>query len=130
MSRINFGIISEALKRLDTDLMDISRKMPVVNPDGTEGETDVLTPLYTNLPCHISFTSADNPDTNTVDAKPIITGLKINCSLDIDLQKGDYITARKLDDDGNILEVYSGIIGFPKTTESRKSAEMEMRTDV
>ena len=45
-------------------------------------------------------------------------------------QKGDYITARKLDANGTVLETYKGIIGFPTVTESRKSAEMEMRTDV
>ena len=46
------------------------------------------------------------------------------------IQKGDYITAKKLDNQGIVLETYKGIIGFPTVTESRKSAEMEMRTDI
>lgn len=130
MDKINFGIISNALKLLDTDIMDIGRRVEVVNPDGTTGETNPQIPLYTNIPCHISFVTADNPDANTVDTKPTITGLKINCSLEVDLQKGDYITAKKLDNQGIVLETYKGIIGFPTVTESRKSAEMEMRTDI
>ena len=130
MEKINFGIMSNALTMLDTDKMDIGRRTEVTNPDGTTGETNPQTPLYTDVPCHISFVTADNPDAGTVDTKPTITGLKINCSLDVDIQKGDYIIARKLDADGTVLETYKGIIGFPTVTESRKSAEMEMRTDM
>ena len=130
MEKINFGIISNALTMLDTDKMDIGRRIEVTNPDGTTGETNPQTPLYTDVACHISFVTADNPNAGTVDTKPTITGLKINCSLDVDIQKGDYITARKLDANGTVLETYKGIIGFPTVTESRKSAEMEMRTDV
>jgi hypothetical protein len=130
MDKVNFGIISKALEVLDTDKMDIGRRVEIENPDGTTGETNPENPIYTNIPCHISFVSADNPDSNSVDTKPIITGLRINCSLDVDLQNGDYITASKLNASGEVLEVYKGIIGFPTVTESRKSAEMEMRTDV
>lgn len=130
MDKINFGVISDALTALDTDKMNIGRKQTITNPDGTTGETNPNTPLYENIPCHISFVTADNPDANTVDTKPTVTGLKINCSLAVDIQKGDYITAKKLDFNGNVLEIYKGIIGFPTVTESRKSAEMEMRTDV
>lgn len=130
MDKINFGIISNALTLLDTDKMDIGRRTPIINPDGTEGETNPEEPIYKDVPCHISFVSSDNPDPNTVDTKPVITGLTINCELTVDLQKGDYITAYKLDNEGNVLETYKGIIGFPQTTESRKSAEMEMRTDI
>lgn len=130
MNKINFGVMSEALKLLDTDKMDIGRKTEIVNPDGTTGETNPKVPLYTDIPCHISFITADNPDSNTVDVEPTITGLDINCALEVDLQKGDYITAKKLDNTGNILETYIGIIGYPTVTQSRKSALMEMRTDI
>lgn len=127
MNKVNFGIMSKALEIFDTDKIDIGRRIEIENPDGTTGETNPNQPIYTNIPCHISFISADNPDSNSVDTKPIITGLRINCSLDVDLQNGDYITAYKLDNKGNVLETYKGVIGFPTVTESRKSAEMEMR---
>ena len=130
MDKVNFGMISEALQIMDTDKMDISRKTPIKNPDGTTGETSNIEPFYKDVPCHISFKTADNPDSGTIDIEPIITGVQINCSLDVDLQKDDYITAYKLDANGNILETYTGIIGFPTVTQSRKSALMEMRTNI
>ena len=130
MDKINFGVISSALSKLDTDEMDISRKSQITNPDGTIGETPSTVAIYEKVPCHISFVSSDNPNVASVDSKPIIVGLRINCDLSVDLQKGDYITARKLDHTGAVLETYVGIIGSPKVTESRKSAEMEMRTEI
>lgn len=130
MKKINFGMMSSALELFDTDKIDIGRRTEIENPDGTTGETNPEEPLYKDIPCHISFISADNPDSNSVDTKPIITGLRINCSLDVDLQNGDYITAYKLNSKGETLEIYKGIIGFPTVTESRKSAEMEMRVDI
>ena len=130
MEKINFEVIGKAMKVFDTDKMDIYRNSNIINPDGTTGESDIKVPLYENIPCHISFVTADNPDNSTVDTKPIITGLKINCSLEVDLQNGDYIIASKLSNAGEVLEVYKGIIGHPTVTQSRKSAEMEMRTDI
>lgn len=130
MDKINFEPIGEAMRAFDTDKMDISRRMEVQNPDGTTGETGITTPIYTNVPCHIAFITSDNPDPNTIDTKPIVVGLQINCGLEVDLQNNDYITAYKLADNGDVLETYTGTIGFPTTSQSRKSAEMQMRTDV
>ena len=130
MNKVNFEVIGKKLQVFDTDKIDIGRRTSIINPDGTEGETNPNIPIYTDIPCHISFIRADNPNSNTVDTKPIIVGLQINCDLSVDLQKGDYITAYKLADNGDILEVYKGIIGYPEVTQSRKSAQMEMRTDV
>ena len=129
--KINFEPIGKAMQMFDTDLIDIGRRLPILNPDGTEGETSPEIPIYTKVPCHISFISADNPNTDTADTKPIIVGLQINCSLDTDLQNGDYIVAYKMANDSTtILETYKGIIGEPTVTQSRKSAEMKMETDI
>ena len=130
MKKIDFSIIGKYMEIFDTDIMDIGRKITIQNPDGTTGETNPENPLYKDVPCHISFRTADNPDGDTVDIEPIITGVQINCSLDIDIQKDDYIVAKKLDFEGNVLEIYKGTIGFPTVTQSRKSALMEMRTDI
>lgn len=131
MEKINFEPLGKVLKAFDTDLIDISRRMEIENPDGTTGETTIDTPVYTDIPCHISFINADNPNPENVDTKPIITGLEINCDLEVDLQNGDYITAKKMANDGKtVLEIYHGTIGFPTVTQSRKSAIMQMRTDV
>lgn len=130
MEKINFEPIGEFIQAFDTDKMDIARRMTVVNPDGTTGETMSGTPLYENVACHISFSNIDNPNPNTAPTRPIIEALTINCPVTVDLQNGDFITAYKLAYDGTVLETYTGVIGEPSTSMSRKSASMQVRTDV
>lgn len=130
MKKINFEPIGKAMQAFDTDLMDIYRRIEITNPDGTTGESSMEEPLYKGIPCHIAFINADNPNPETIDTKPIIVGIQINCALDVDLQNNDYIKAYKLSDSGETLETYQGVIGFPTTSQSRKSAQMQMRTDV
>lgn len=130
MKKINFEPIGEALKIFDTDLIDISRRLEIINPDGTSGETNTPTPLYSKVPCHVAFISADNPDSESVDTRPIVVGLQINCSLDIDIKNGDYVKAYKMANDGKtVLETYIGLVGEPTVSQSRKSVEMKMETD-
>ena len=130
MEKINFEPIGEAMTAFDTDKIDIYRRMQVLNPDGTTGETMNNVPLYKDVFCHISFNNVDNPDPNTAPTRPIIKALTINCALDVDLQNGDYITAYKLAYDGSVIETYVGVIGEPSSSMSRKSATMQVRTDV
>lgn len=130
MNKINFEPIGKAMKAFDTDKIDIGRRTSIVNPDGTEGETTPTTPIYTDVPCHISFSNYDNPDPNTAETRPVNKSLVINCSLDVDLQNGDFITAYKLDNSGNVIETYSGVIGEPTSSQSRKTANMEVRTNI
>lgn len=129
MKKINFEPIGEALKMFDTDKITIYRRTEIENPDGTTGETSLDTPMYEDIPCHVAFITADNPDGATADTQPIIIGLQINCSLDVDIQAGDYIEAKKLSDSGEVLETYQGMIGEPSVSQSRKSAQMKMETD-
>lgn len=131
MQKVNFEKIGKVMQAFDTDLMDIHRRMPIKNPDGTIGETTEELPVYTNVACHISFVTADNPNTETSDTQPIIVALRINCPLVVDIKNGDYIKCYKMAADGKtILETYQGIIGEPTVSQSRKSAEMKMETDV
>lgn len=130
MNKINFEPIGEAMKAFDTDKMDIGRRIEIENPDGTTGETTPEQPIYTNVPCHISFSNVDNPDPNTAETRPIIKSLTINCSVDIDLQNGDLVTAYKLANDGTVIESYTGTIGEPTTSMSRKTADMEVRMNI
>lgn len=130
MQKINFEPIGEAMKAFDTDKMDIARKQEIQNPDGTIGETGLDTPLYTGIACHISYSQVDNPDPNTSETKPIIQMLTINCPIDTDLQNGDLVTAYKLANDGTTIETYIGTIGEPISSMSRKTAEMQVRTNI
>ena len=129
-NKINFEPIGEALKAFDTDKIDIGRKVEIINPDGTTGETSAETPLYKDIACHISFKEIDNPDPNTAETMPILKALQINCPLEVDLQNGDLITAYKLSANGTIIETYTGLIGEPSSSMSRKSAEMQVKANI
>lgn len=130
MQKINFEPIGEIIQAFDTDKMDIGRRVEIQNPDGTTGWTDPTTPIYTDIACHLSFKSVDNPDPDTAETRPILQALVISCPLSVDLQNGDFITAYKLSYAGNIIETYEGVIGEPTSSMSRKSASMQVRTDV
>ena len=130
MNKVNFEPIGKAMKAFDTDKMDIGRATEVENPDGTTGETMPNQPMYSNVPCHISFSNVDNPDPNTAETKPIIKNLTINCSVDVDLQNGDLVTVYKLANDGSVIESYTGTIGEPTASMSRKTADMEVRMNI
>ena len=130
MGKINFEPIGDAMTAFDTDKINIGRRMQIVNPDGTIGETSPTTPIYTDIYCHLSFNDIDNPDGNTAPTRPIIKALTINCPLSVDLQNGDYITAFKLAYDGTVIETYVGVIGEPSSSMSRKSATMQVKTGV
>lgn len=129
MNKINFEPIGEAMKAFDTDKIDIARRTEIINPDKTTGETTLDVPLYTDVACHISFEFLDNPDPSTAETRPIIKALTINCALEVDLKNGDLITAYKLANNGNIIEKYVGVIGEPSSSQSRKSATMQVRTN-
>lgn len=130
MEKINFEPIGEAMKAFDTDKMNIGRRQEIQNPDGTSGETEPTTPIYEDVPCHISFVQVDNPDPNTVETRPVIKALKISCPIEVDLQNGDLVTAFKLAADGSVIETYVGVIGEPSSSMSRKTAEMQVRTNI
>ena len=130
MDKINFEPIGEKMKAFDTDKIDIGRRIEIVNPDGTTGETMPDVPIYKGIACHISFSNVDNPDPNTAETRPIIKALTINCPVDVDLQNGDLVTAYKLAADGSVIESYTGTIGEPTTSMSRKTADMEVRMNI
>lgn len=111
-------------KFFDRDKMSIGRRMVVVLPDGREEETGPEKPLYTNVKCHIVITSADNPNPTNVVSNPVVKALTINCDVKEDLRNGDFITAYKLDEKGDVLAVYQGIIGEPSFSEGRQDVTM------
>lgn len=111
---INFEIISNIVhKNFDTDFIDIKR-------NGIE--------IYSNVPCNIQINSADNPDTTAIDVVPIITSLTIHMQQYVDVQNNDYIVAKRMSKDRTILEVYTGVCGFPSVWQARKSVNMAMST--
>lgn len=116
MSGFNFGQIDNIMSELfDTDYVDIKRDV------GNE-----LQEIYSNIPCHIAFNSADNPDPMSVDTKPIIQSVNIHTPNWVDIRNNDFLVAKRMDNKGNILIVYSGRCGNPVVSQGRKKVVMSM----
>lgn len=131
MAGFNFGQIGDIVSSImDTDLIDIGRRMEIKNPDGSTGETDPTDPIYLNVACHIAFNTADNPNAASIDTAPVIVSITIHCPLYVDLQNNDYVYAHKCDYQGNILETYTGVVGFHRVDQSRQSVQMAMSRNV
>lgn len=116
MSGFNFGQIGNIISELfDTDYVDIKRD--------TSGQ---LQEIYSNILCHIAFTSTDNPNPETVDVKPIIQSLTIHFPLWVDVRNNDFIIAKRMGSNGNLLAVYSGRCGNPIVSQGRQKVLVAM----
>lgn len=96
-----------------TDKLSINRFIEVTNPDGTIGMGLPKEPVYSDVRCRISFNISDNPETTKEDSNPIYLQIKIFCSPNEDIQKGDILVANRIGDDGEVLESYNGIANLP-----------------
>lgn len=111
MKLSGFGHI---LKIMYTDKMSISRCVETENADGT---TDVSTnekPVYIDIPCRISFSATDNPESNKEDTNPKYLQIKVFCNPEVDVIKGDKLVVSKLDDNGNVITTYTGTANLPQ----------------
>lgn len=112
----DFGKIGKTISRImDSDYIDIKRDI-----------SGKLQEVYTNIPCHVSYASTDNPDPTSVDTKPIIQSLTVHLQNWVDVRNNDFIIAKKVDSNGNIATVYSGRCGNPVVSQSRKKISMQM----
>jgi hypothetical protein len=102
----------------DTDFVDIRRQVAGMSE---------LAEVYSNIPCHVEFVNADNPDPTPTDAPLILTGLRIHANTDADLQNGDFLVAKKCNSRREILKVYRGVCGQPLVSMGRQSVVMTMR---
>lgn len=105
-----------------TDKMDIRRYVDKNNDDGTTDTVMSDSPIYTNVPCRVSFSSEDNPRDNNVDDVPVKNIPKIFCKVDADIKAGDLITVKRFDDDSNVIATYTGKLGLSSTYITHKEA--------
>lgn len=96
-----------------TDTLTINRYTEIDNPDGTTGMGLPEEPLYSDVRCRISFSQSDNPESGKEDSNPIYLQVKIFCSPDVDIQKGDALVAQRIGDDSNVIATYEGIANLP-----------------
>lgn len=114
---------SGVIATMMTDKMSITRYVDKDNEDGST--TTVLSdePIYTDVPCRVSFSSdGEKPNDDEVDDVPVKTVPKVFCKLSTDLQAGDFITVTRYDDEGKIIATYSGKVGLPSVFITHKEA--------
>lgn len=119
---MKLGAFSGIITTMFTDKMDITRYVEQENPDGTTETALPDIPLYTDVGCRISFVSEENPKDGTVDDNPVKSTPKVFCKIDTDVQAGDYITLRRIGDDGSVMATFSGQIGLPSIYPTHKEA--------
>ena len=109
MELSSFG---KMLNSLYSDKMSVLRYKEVLNEDTTVSVEELETPVYTDIPCRISFTSTDNPETTKEDSNPVYLQLKVFCSAEIDVQKGDKIVVQRIKN-GSVIATYKGTANLP-----------------
>lgn len=113
---INFAQIGVTISNaFDSDRIDIKREV-----DGK------LMEIYSNVACHIAYSSVDNPDPNLIDVKPVIQSLTIHMNNYVDIRNDDYIVAKKMGANNEILFTYGGRCGNPVVSQGRKKVSMIM----
>jgi hypothetical protein len=117
---MNLGLVKKVLSKLYTDEMDITRHQEVVNTDSTTDTILPSTPLYSNIPCRISYESMEKPGDKNVDEIPLVTVPKIFCSVERDIIAGDKIVARRLDINKVVLDTIIGEAGRPSVFVTHK----------
>lgn len=117
---VNFEKISNIIsENFDIDLMDIYREV---------GGFVERQEIYSNIACNIEIVQADNPDPTAIDVTPIISSIKIHMPNWVDIRNNDYIVAKRMSNNRQIIQVYRGVCGEPATWQARKSVNMTMST--
>lgn len=119
---MRLGDFSGIIKTMFTDKMSITR---YIDKELEDSSTDTIlsgTPLYTDVPCRISFAFDENPRDNTVDDVPLKNAPKIFCDLSTDLKPGDFIEVTRFNDDGVVIATYAGKVGLPSVFITHKEA--------
>ena len=95
------------------DRMDIYRTAKSNNDDDTTDISYNPEPLYQDIPCRLSFSSDDTGSDSEVDRNPVAFSPKLFCAADVDIKAGDYVTVRRLSDEGVVMRTYKGQVAMP-----------------
>lgn len=108
-------LVRGTIETLYTDRFDAYRYEKRENEDGTTAQLLSKDPFIANMPCRISFVPnrQEDPKDRDVDSNPVITQPKLFSPPDCGLIVGDYVVARRIGDDGQVLATYTGPVGLP-----------------
>lgn len=110
-----------------TDKADIYHYSSKTNEDGTTENLLPSEPSVPNVPCKLSFSMMETPADGTSDNEPIVDQVKLFYSLSSDFHAGDYVIARRLQNDGTVLQTYKGIIGLGAYFQTHVEAVFEVK---
>lgn len=122
---INLKVFKGIVNQLYTDKLDIYRHTnPELNSDGTTPTILPKKPIYTDIPCRISFSrTIDLTTDRAINKLPIHLIPKVFCDTSIDIKAGDYIIIRR-----NNIE-YKGLVGAPNVYETHQEISLTVEGD-
>lgn len=97
---------------LYSDKFTIQRYIDIENRDGSTGEGLDPNPVLIDIPCRISKVKLDEHNINIEDSNNKNIKLKIFCSPDVNVKKGDYIIAKRIIN-GNEVQTIKAIASEP-----------------
>ena len=118
---------ASVIESLMTDQVDIYRYETDINEDGTDSIHLSEVPIYTDVPCRISFSSLEKPGNYKVDENPINSSPKIFCPRGADVKAGDYFEVRRLNGQGSVIAIYRGIAAMPAVYVTHIEVLIEIR---
>lgn len=116
---MKFDRFRNVFARMYTDTFSVYRHGTSKNEDGSTKmlpawETE---PIYEDLPCKISYRHSlsyiDPPYSFEYDHHPVRTRVNIFTQPTHDIRKGDWIVAKRTDEEGNTLTTYEGLTNLP-----------------
>lgn len=108
-------LVRGTIESLYTDRFDAYRYVEQEADDGTTEQILSQEPFISNKACRVSFVPnrQEDPKDTDVDSTPVKTQPKLFAPPDCGLLVGDYVVARRIGDDGEVLATYTGPIGLP-----------------
>jgi len=103
--------------RLSTAFMDVRRQVGAVQ--GVE--------VLKGVPVHMGRRSIDNPNPQAVSHVPVLMSVTLHMPVETDVQNGDVIIVRTVNERGETIDAYRGAAGSPFTVNSRKRIAMTMQ---
>lgn len=119
---MRLGDFAKIITTTFADKMSINR---YVDKETEDGSTETILPdepIYTDVPCRISFSFDESPKDREVDEVPVKNICKVFCSTNVDIRAGDFVTVNRFDDDRNVIATYSGKMGLPSVFITHKEA--------
>jgi hypothetical protein len=126
---MKFSGLGRLISTLYNDKLDINRYQKVLQVDSTTKSVLSTIPLYSDVPCRISFSSIDNADNESQSSNIKYQRIVLFCAVSVDIQKGDFVTAYRMQDDGSVLATYTGKCGLPSVYASHKEVELVQKGD-